>query len=146
MPRSKRRFRLWPFILLFAVLVIAAVTVYHTWPSHPFEDLRIGGIEYASANYYRDEYVLSDAELDDLVSRLNKLEIYRENKHRQLSTGVNTSLTIHFSDGRKCCIICDSPFIIIDSVMYRADARSVLELSLLTGNYVDKLFDEGSAQ
>jgi len=122
-------------ILLFAIAI-----AYISRPEYPFEQLQYEDIEYATANWYRDEYVLTEDELHSLVSRLNVLKIFNKTD-REPSTGNSTSLTIHYSDGTKCNIRCDGRFVFIDSAVYRADELSVVHIQSLIGECVEKLFE-----
>ena len=127
-------------IALVIILFFAIVIAYITRSEYPFDKLQREDIEYATANWYRDEYVLTESELVCLVSTLNGLEIYRETD-RDRSTGNNTSLTIHYSDGTKTYIHCDGRFVSIDSTTYRADELMVMNVQQLIADCVEKLFE-----
>lgn len=133
-------------VLAVFILLILAFAVYLAvdwWPSHPFAELRREDVTGVTVRCdicsLSEPMKLPDGDVDTLVSLLNGITVYREDRGLTERDGsVNVMFELETADGTVFSVAADSGGLIVNgSVGYHADRKTAQAIGDLFWEWVD---------
>lgn len=110
----------WRVLILIAVMLIVVLMLgWYLAGRRPFRNLKAEEIASASMEIMPPDQEVVVEDLDELVSHLQQLVIYRRDQSYSEYAGQAVVITLEMKDGSRMEIVEYNPFVIIDGVGYR---------------------------
>lgn len=110
----------WRVLILIAVMLIVVLMLgWYLAGRRPFRNLKAEEIASASMEIMPPDQEVVVEDLDELVSHLQQLVIYRRDQSCSEYAGQAVVITLEMKDGSRMEIVEYNPFVIIDGVGYR---------------------------